>query len=158
MKRKSKTAATKQSTAVLNDLIEVARDGERFYIDAASKVGNTELKGLFRQMAEVRQQLIDALGDHVLARGDLPSGGTTVAGTLRKMYADALAAFRDDDPVYVSELEEAEDRMLDHYRKALNEAPTDEVHTVLEQHLPTVEAAHLRMKRIKDVYSESPRA
>ena len=152
-----KTSA-RQSTQLLNELIEVARDGERFYIDAASKVGNTELKGLFRQMAEVRQQLIDALGDQVLSRGEVPSGGTTLAGTLRQAYADAMAAFRDDDPVYVSELEEAEDRLLDHYRKALNEAPAGEVKSVLKRHLPTVEAAHSRMKRIKTVYSEAPRA
>ena len=147
-----------KSADMLNELIEITRDGERFYLDAAKKVRSQELKGIFRQMAQVRQDLIDDLGDQVLARGDVPSGDRTLAGTARKLYADALATIRaDEEPVYVAELEEAEDRLLDHYRGALDEAPLP-VREILERHLPTVRAAHSRMKRLKDMYKESHRA
>ena len=35
----------------LNDLIEIARDGQSFYEEAASKVQDTELSSLFRRIA-----------------------------------------------------------------------------------------------------------
>jgi uncharacterized protein (TIGR02284 family) len=148
-----------KSADMLNELIEITRDGERFYLDAARKVRSQELRGIFRQMAQVRQDLIDDLGDHVLARGEVPSDERTLAGTARKLYADMLATIRaDEETAYVAELEEAEDRLLDRYSEALDEAPTAPVREILERHLPTVRAAHSRMRRLKDMYKESHRA
>ena len=151
----STDVAVEDSAELLNELIEVTRDGERFYLDAADKVDSQELKGVFRQMATVRQNLIDELGAHVRARGQAPSDARTLAGTARKLYADALAAVRDGAPVYVAQLEEAEDRLLERFRAALDGCRSEPVRRILERHLPTVQAAHLRMKRMKDRVRES---
>jgi len=140
-----------RSVRMLNQLIESARDGERFYQDAASKAQSTELRGVFQQMAEVRQRLIDELGTHVIARGEVPSTDQTLGGAARKIYADLMAALaRDPDGHYLARLEEAEDRLLQRYQKALREAPTPEVAAILKRHEPTVWAAHDRMKALRD--------
>lgn len=140
-----------RSTQMLNELIEVARDGERFYMDAANKVHSRELGGVFRQMADVRQLLIDELSRHVLARGDVPSGDQTFSGAARKVYADVRATLAGDaDGVYLARLEEAEDRLLQRYQKALRQAPTPEIAAILKRHEPTVWAAHDRMKALRD--------
>jgi len=107
---------------------------------------------LFQEMAAVRQALIDDLGDHVLERGVAPSGGRTLAGTLKQVYADALASVSANEPTYVAKLEEAEDRLVEHYRRALAECAEDPVVAVLAEHLPTIEAAHRRMQRVKALY------
>jgi uncharacterized protein (TIGR02284 family) len=151
-------ASDTQSAELLNELIECTRDGERFFLDAAEHVGDRVAKGVFRQMADVHQRLIDALGDHVLARGAAPAPGRTLAGGARQLYARALASLRDDAPVYVAQLEEAEDRLLERYRSALERSPNERVRGILERHLPTVQAAHLRMTRLKDLYRDPRRS
>lgn len=137
--------------AVLNTLIEIARDGERFYLDAAGKVRNLELQALFREMAQVRQHLIADLAQHVEARGEVPSADRTLWGSTRQVYADVLAALsRDGQIIYVKELEEAEDRLLDQYQKALRHAPSVSIREILERHLLTVRATHDSMKALKE--------
>ena len=136
---------------LLNQLIETARDGERFYQDAASKAQSAELRGVFRQMADVRQRLIDELGTQVIARGEVPSTDQTFGGAARKIYADLMAPLaRDPDVHYLARLEEAEDRLLQRYQKALRQAPTPEVAAILRRHEPTVWAAYDRMKALRD--------
>jgi uncharacterized protein (TIGR02284 family) len=144
------------ATALLNDLIEVARDGQRFYMEAATKVDSPQLKDIFRDLARVREELITDLDQHVLDRGQAPSTDKTIVGTLRKTYAKLLATItRDNEKVYIDELEEAEDRLLAHYREALAQAPSESVRSVLQQHLLTVEAAHDAMRALKEQV-ESP--
>lgn len=142
---------TNRSAGLLNDLLEVARDGERFYRDAAEKVASPELRGTFRQMSEVRQRLMDDLAQHVTARGEAPSGDRTFWGRSRKAYADVLAALApDNEEVYLRQLESVEDRLLKHYEKALAQAEGDGVRQILQRHLLTVRAAHDRMAALKD--------
>ena len=146
-----KSPASAQPAHQLNDLIEIARDGERFYLDAASRVRSAQLRSVFRELAEVRQRLIDDLARHVSARGEAPSQHATAWGRTRKLYARVLAAIRsDEEAAYIGELEQAEDRLLERYRSALEHAPTEEIRRVLQRHLLTVKAAHDSMKALKD--------
>lgn len=139
-----------RSTDALNELIKVARDGERFYLDASQKADSEALREIFRDMAEVRRQLMADLGKHVLERGETPSGSGTLTGTSHKLYAELLARLsRDADARYIAELEETEDRLLEQYRRALEKATSDEVGRILERHLLTVRATHHRMRALR---------
>lgn len=138
---------------VLNDLLEVARDGERFYRDAAGHVDNPELRGTFRQMSEVRRRLMDELAEHIRERGAEPSPHGTLAGETQKLYADALAALRGErEDVYLRRLEAAEDRLLERYEQALADtgSDTEALRTLLRRQLLTVRAAHQRMRALRD--------
>jgi uncharacterized protein (TIGR02284 family) len=140
-----------RSAALLNDLLEVARDGERFYREAADKVATPELRGTFRQMAEVRQRLMNDLVEHVAARGERPSDDRTLWGKSRRAYAGVLASLSPaNESVYLSEFEAMENRLLERYEKALARADSDSVRQILHRHLLTVRAAHDRMKALKD--------
>lgn len=139
------------SADLLNDLLEVARDGERFYRDAAEKVQTPALRGTFRQMAELRQRLMDDLAQHVTARGERPSDTRTLGGRARQAYADALASLRENqEEVYIRQLEAVEDRLLRHYENALGHASSEGVRRILQRHLLTVRAAHDRMRMLRD--------
>ena len=140
-----------QPAGILNQLLEVARDGERFYRDAAEKVGSPELKGIFRQMSEVRQRLMDDLAQHVRARGQQPSDDRTLRGAAQHAVAGVLASLHpDDEDVYIRQLEAVEDRLLRHYEKALAATGDDSaVRPVLQRQLLTVRAAHERMRALK---------
>lgn len=139
-----------KSTDLLNELIEIARDGKKFYLDAAAKVTDGEVQQIFRTQANVREQLINTLSQHVVIRGDIASREETLVGMTRKLYAEILATLSSDrDGIYIQQLEEVEDRLLEHYRKALEVAESEDVRRVLVQHMPIVQAAHDRMKALK---------
>ncbi len=139
-----------RSTDLLNELIEIARDGERFYLDAATKVTGAEVQQIFRAQAGAREQLINDLSKHVVTRGEVASRDETLVGMTRKLYAEILATLSSDrDGVYIDQLEEVEDRLLDHYSDALEQAESEDVRRVLVGHMPTVQATHDRMKALK---------
>lgn len=139
-----------KSTDLLNDLIEIARDGRQFYLDAAGRAQDPEMRQVFNDQAELRGQLVDDLSGHVAHKGETASQDETLAGRTRKLYAAVLAAIsRDREGVYVAQLGEVEDRMLAHYRRAMDEVESEDVRRILVGYLPTVETAHDRMKRLQ---------
>ncbi len=139
-----------QSTDLLNTLIEVSRDGLKFYSDAASKVKDPDVRAVFETQANAREQLINDLSRHVNVRGAAASRDETFIGKSSKFYADAMARLKSDsDSVYIKQLAEAESRLLDHFRSALEEVETEEVRRVLVGHMPIVQAAYDRMKALK---------
>jgi uncharacterized protein (TIGR02284 family) len=141
-----------KSADLLNELIEIARDGERFYLDAASKVRSGLVRDIFRELAAVRCDLRVDLSSHVSARGDRPSDASTLLGAARKGYAAVLANLSDDrDTVDVGQLEEVEDRLLNLFRDALKDPPSAALRTILERHLVTVLVAHNKLRTLKEI-------
>jgi uncharacterized protein (TIGR02284 family) len=138
-----------RTTEQLNELIEIARDGEKFYRKAAEKVGHSETRAIFEEQARVRDQFIQDLGQYVTADGETPSDDTTLLGAARQLYTDLRAKLSDDsEAVYISQLEEMEDRLLEHYEQAMEDSGT-EIRRLLQSHLPLVQAAHERMRALK---------
>ncbi|BCD85714.1 hypothetical protein PSm6_21210 [Pseudomonas solani] len=137
------------TTAQLNELIEITRDGERFYQHAIDEVKDPALQGLFRDMAQAKTQVIQALAVRVAANHEDPSTGGTFVGKLRQVYADTRATLSSDEKAtYVSQLEEAEDRILHAFEDAL-ESAEPEVRGLLAQEMPRVKACHDRMRSLK---------
>ena len=115
MSTESKTAHT------LNDLIEIARDGQDFYTEAASKVKDAELSQLFTRIAGVKQQIVSSLSSTVAATGAKPAEHGTMVGSMQQFYGKVRAAFGDTNYGYVAELEESEDRLLGAFKDVLND-------------------------------------
>ncbi|MGE8496870.1 MAG: ferritin-like domain-containing protein [Pseudomonas sp.] len=136
-------------TAQLNELIEIIRDGQRFYEHAHDEVKDVRLQALFRDMSQVKTQVIQALAVKVAANQATPASGGTVVGKLRQVYADARASMSgDEEATYVAQLEEAEDRILHAFEDALESAEPD-VRALLAVEMPKVRACHDRMHSLK---------
>lgn len=136
-------------TAQLNELIEITRDGERFYEHAHDEVKDVRLQALFRDMLRAKTEVIRALAASVAANQEQPASGGTVLGKLREVYADTRALIaKDKEATYVAQLEEAEDRILLAFEDALESAEPD-VRQVLLQEMPKVRACHDRMRAMK---------
>lgn len=135
--------------SVLNELIEITRDGEHFYQHAETAVHDPRLKAVFHDMALAKTQIIQALALKVAENQEHPAEGGTVSGALRQLYADTRARLANDgDATYVAQLESAEDRLLHAFEEALEEADP-ELRTVLSAELPNVRAGHDRMSELK---------
>jgi uncharacterized protein (TIGR02284 family) len=135
---------------LLNDLVQVTRDSKTFYEDVARDTTDPQLRGIFERMAAAKSGLIAALSGKVAALGEQPAESGTLSGTLRKAYADVRATFSSNDAkVYVAQLEQTEDRILEHFQDALNKTDSVDVRAVLSEHLPRVRACHDEMRTLK---------
>jgi uncharacterized protein (TIGR02284 family) len=67
----------------LNELLEVSRDGQRFYQHDHDEVQDARLKALLRDMSQSKVELIRALAVKVSASQEKPADGGTVVGMLR---------------------------------------------------------------------------
>ena len=134
----------------LNDLIEIARDGQDFYNEAAGKVEDTELKALFTRIAGVKGRIIASLSSTVAATGGEPAQHGTLRGSMQKMYGNIRATFGDTNYGYVAELEESEDRLLAAFKDALQDADlTPAARQEVTQLFPEVQECHNIMRARK---------
>ncbi|MEB0039201.1 PA2169 family four-helix-bundle protein [Pseudomonas sp. MH10] len=135
--------------AQLNELIEITRDGQRFYEHAADEVKDPRFKALFLDMAQAKNEVIRALSVEVATENEKPADGGTLLGKMRQMYADTKATLSSDESyTYVEQLEEAEDRILHAFEDAL-QSQDPKVQAVAAEKLPQVRAAHDRMRNLK---------
>lgn len=138
------------NASLLQDLVQVSRDSQNFYQDAAKETNDHHLRDVFTRMAAAKGELIHALSGNLVSMGEQPKEGGTIAGSLRKAYADVRATFsKDDDKIYVGQLEETEDRVLEHFEDALAKTDSAQVRSVLTTHLPRVRACHDEMRNLK---------
>ncbi len=139
-----------KTTANLNDLIEVLNDGITFYDDAASSTGNSAYRQLFLRMATSKRAIVNDLKVHVSQHGEQPADGGTIAGALRKTYADVRARMSSDpDAQYIDHLEETEDRILQAFQDGLTTSENAEVRQIAQQYLPDVRRMHHEMRSLK---------
>lgn len=134
----------------LQELVSIARDGAKFYDEAGKEVKDPSLKLLFVRMADQKRNLIAALSSKLAANHeDVPTEGT-VLGKLRRVYADVRTSLPGDEAkVYVSQLEETEDRLLAHFEQAISKVDDPTVRSILQNHMPQVRACHAEMSAAK---------
>jgi uncharacterized protein (TIGR02284 family) len=142
-----------KKSVLLQDLLEIATDSKNFYSAAAEAVELPFLKQMFAHMADAKDSLAIQLSAHIEARGNVPDDGGSLAGNLRRIYTDVLAALSSASVAtytYTAELEETEDRLLEHFDRALAETDSMDVRAVLLTELPKLRRSHERMKQLKD--------
>lgn len=139
-----------QKTEQLNELIAIIRDGQRFYEHAHDEIKDDRLQALFRDMAQAKHQVIQALSVKVAASHEEPTSSGTLLGKLRQAYADARATLSsDEESTYVAQLENAEDRILEAFEDAMETAQPD-VRALLAVEMPKMRACHQRMRELKN--------
>ena len=144
---------TDKNTDLLQELLEIATDSKDFYRAAAEAVELPFLKQMYAHMADAKDSLVIQLGAHIEARGKVPEAGGTLAGSLRRIYTEVLAALSQPSVAtytYAAELEEYEDRLLEHFDRALAQTDSMAVRAVLLTELPKLRQSHDRMKQLKD--------
>lgn len=134
---------------VLNDVVKVLKAGEEFYREGVEKTEKAPLKAVYAEMADVRQNAIAALSARIKADGgDISSGSW--AEKSYAFYTSMKAALGDKEDVMLADLEEHEDRTLEAFRDAMEDADDAETKQVLLQHYPKFQQTHDRMKALKE--------
>ncbi len=135
---------------MLNEIIAVARDGQTFYTEAATKVEDPQLRTSFREIATIKGRMVTELSAAVSRDGEKPATHGTWVGDLNKFYAKVRGMFGDRDYAYVAQLEESEDRLKARLDQALAETSTPQtVRDTLTRLLPQVRQCHDLMRERK---------
>lgn len=111
-----------KNISVLNDLIEVSRDGEQGFLKAAEDAQNPELKSLFTSRATEIAAGVRELQAQVAALGGKPEEHGSVAGALHRGWVSLRTAVADrNDLAILEETEKGEDVAKKKYADALQE-------------------------------------
>jgi uncharacterized protein (TIGR02284 family) len=147
-----KTATT---VDILNDLIEICKDGQDGFRDASENVRSPELKTLFAQYSLQRSKFAGELQQHVLHLGQEPEKTSTVASAIHRGWIDLKAAFsQGSDHAILTECERGEDLAVDAYRDALEEELPADIRDTVYTQCTVVQTTHDDIRDRRDTAAD----
>ncbi|TKC83083.1 PA2169 family four-helix-bundle protein [Trinickia terrae] len=138
--------------AVLNDLTEASKDGEREYHKAAEATLDRQLKLLFSSRANDCTRAARELQDLVRGLGGKPENHGSMSGALHRGWLGmkTLVSGRSDEAI-LAECERGEDSAEQHYRMALGADLPADVRQVVERQYRSVRE---NQERIRALHSQ----
>lgn len=136
---------------VLENLIEICKDGQKGYHDAASHVKRPDLKTYFNQLSLERARFAEELRAELTRVGKpdkKPSG--TVVGTMRRAWIDTKVSLGGGDKTILDSLESGEDSAKEAYQKALSGHLPTNIAEIVRTQAASVQQAHDKVKMLRD--------
>ena len=134
----------------LNGLIELNRDGQKGYQEAAEKIDLHQTKTFCLEQSRVRAHFVGELQALVHSLGDEPENTGTVTGALRRGWMDLKAALGGDEHAILQVVESSEDQAVREYQKALGKALPGHVRDVVQRQSNSVKQAHDTIHVMRD--------
>jgi uncharacterized protein (TIGR02284 family) len=125
-----------ETISVLNDLIQISKDGEREFHDCAEEVTDPELLKFFTETSQRCAEGVTMLQEEVRRLGGDPETEGSFSGTAHRMWANLKTVVAGADKGSIlQECERGEQHAVKAYEKALQEdLPTDIRSMVEMQH------------------------
>lgn len=142
----------KEINKVLNNLIEILRDGEEGFKTASTDVKDALLKNKFKKFAEERASLAEELSDYLEESGEEASETGSTAGVVHRGWIDLKSALGGGEKSILNEAERGEDYAVNAFREALEEELPTEVETLIRKQFATVKATHDAVKTLRDTW------
>ena len=134
----------------LNSLIELNRDGQKGFQEAAEKIEAPQIKQFFLEQSRSRAHFVGELQPLVLSLGVEPDNTGSVAGALHRGWIDLKSALGGGDQTILAATETGEDYAVNEYKKALNESLPAHVREIVERQHQSVKQAHDKVKNLRD--------
>ena len=145
---------TEKASKVLEDLIQVCRDGENGYREAAEHITTSELRAFFNdqslERARFASELASELGRLKGDRYDVTAIKGTFTGKMERTWLDVKANLTGSDRTVLESVERGEDRAKEQYQAALNEGLPEAVLGTVRSQAQLVTAAHDHVKLLLD--------
>ena len=142
--------------STLNGLIEICKDGQQGFKEAAEGVERSDLKTLFYEFSRQRGTFSAELMDLVRSLGGEPETDSSVTGSIHRAWINLKSAITGkDDNAILNECERGEDAAKAAYKEAAEMSlPANVLETVRTQY-SSVLAAHDRIKALRDATDTS---
>ena len=148
------TDLNKEASSVLNDLIEISKDGQEGFKSCAEDVKDALLKNFFVQRSADCAKAAAELQAQVRALGGEPETSTSVAADLHRRWVDVKSMFTGkDDEAILNEAERGEDHALKAYNdaiKKINEHNLVGIRDLVERQLHGVQRNHDQVKAYRN--------
>lgn len=144
----------KATQALLNELVETLKDGQKGYADAMTDVEDASLKDTFKHLAAQRANYITELEDQMFKLDLHPKTdeGSSVTGTVHRAWIDLKSALTSkNNHAVLAECERGEDYAKKAYDTALKaqDLPSA-LKAVLEKQSQGVHEAHDKIRSLRD--------
>ena len=139
-----------QVIGTLNSLIELNRDGQSGFKEAAEKIEAPQVKQFCFEQSRSRAQFVGELQPLVHSLGSEPDNTGSVAGALHRGWIDLKSALGGGDQAILAAIETGEDHAVNEYKKALAETLPAHVHAIVERQFQSVKQAHDKVKSMRD--------
>lgn len=137
--------------STLNGLIEICKDGQEGFKQAAEGVTNSQLKTKFYEFSQQRSQFVGELQTLVRELGGDPEKSGTVAGALHRSWIDIKSIVTgQDETAILNEAERGEDYAKSDYEKALNQNLPANVFSIVSNQFGAIKQAHDEVKAMRD--------
>lgn len=144
--------------SVLNDLIEISRDGAEGFRTCAEDVDDAALKLYFENRAQSCANAVRELSTEVRRYGGDPDTGGTATGILHRAWVDLKTAVTSQDNLAVlEECERGEAAAVMAYENALREELTGDLRALLEKQCDGAKRNHDRVRQLRDTARHASR-
>jgi uncharacterized protein (TIGR02284 family) len=144
----------KKTIATLNELIEICKDGEEGFREAADGIQDSDLKSLFLDYSTQRAEFATELQDEVERLGGNPENKGTVSGAIHRGWIKLKEAVKsNDDAALINEAERSEDAAKEAYERALQMDLPADVLSLVEREYTEVKEAHDRVSELQAALS-----
>ena len=140
----------KVTQALLNELVETLKEGEKGYAEAMTDVEDADLKETFKEFALQRSGYINEIEDQMLKLNLNPDESTSVTSKVHRAFINLKGLVTGKDRTAIlNECERGEDYAVKAYQTALKaqDLPST-VKGIIEKQYQGVQAAHSKIKSL----------
>jgi uncharacterized protein (TIGR02284 family) len=142
---------TNEFVSLLNGLIEICKDGEKGFREAAEDIDIGYYQILFQEYARQRSQFASALQQEVRKLGGNPDRKGTMAGTIHRGWMNLRSSVNQKtNELIIRECERGEEIALKNYKKALKVDLPETLKTMIQTQYQTIRHTHGRIKAMED--------
>lgn len=141
----------KDPVKVIENLIEICKDGEKGYKDAAEHAKRPDLKTLFTTQSSERGRFATELQSVLTKFGKTEKKDSgSVAGALHRAWIDTKVGLGAGDKSILESVEKGEDEARDAYREAVGTHLPPDAADVVSRQARSVQSAHDQVKTLRD--------
>jgi len=136
--------------SLLNDLIEITKDGQEGFRQAAENVKDLELKEYFNEESLIRARMAGDLQNEVIHHGGSPDKHGSVAGKIHRTWFNIKSAVGMDDQAIISSVETGEDAAVKMYESVLKQQLPGDLRDLVQQQFTNIKATHDRVRALRN--------
>lgn len=150
-------ADPKEKIDLLKDLVQICRDGQAGFKEAAEKLTDPTTRAFFQEQSLERARFAGELGNELnrLGEKDVDQSGST-SGAVHRGWINLKSALGGGEKAILDEAERGEDAAKKAYQEAIDSKQlSQEIMPVLYRQFKSVQSAHDRVKQLRDSYQKA---
>jgi len=148
-------STTTATTAIINDLIEICKDGQDGFDDASEIIKQSDLTTLLSGYSLQRTKFAGELQQLVIGLGEEPETSSCIPNAMHRGWIDLKGVFtKGGEYAILAECERGEDRATGAYRDALKKEMPTNIRENISAQCAAVQAAHHDIRDRRDACAE----